>query len=92
MPVDAIAAMGVSGPEWNIGIPEAPAGVDGAEPGDTTSAQFWIDQERLLFVRLLGQSTENTGPYRWQIGLPARIVTDAATWNAFVESAAYVVT
>jgi 1-acyl-sn-glycerol-3-phosphate acyltransferase len=27
-----------------------------------------------LFARLLGQSTENTGPYRWQIGLPARAV------------------
>lgn len=32
---------------------ERPVWVVGAEPGDTTSAQFWIDQERLLFVRLL---------------------------------------
>jgi 1-acyl-sn-glycerol-3-phosphate acyltransferase len=27
-----------------------------------------------LFTRLLGQSTGNTGPYRWQISWPARIV------------------
>jgi hypothetical protein len=27
--------------------------VVGAEPGDTTSSQFWIEQERLLFVRLI---------------------------------------
>src|SRR5690606_41806255 len=27
-----------------------------------------------LFIRLLGQSTENTGPYRWQVSLPARTV------------------
>jgi hypothetical protein len=27
--------------------------VVGAERGDTTSTQFWIDQERLLFVRLI---------------------------------------
>ena len=26
----------------------------GASPGDTTSRQFWIDQERLVFVRNLG--------------------------------------
>jgi hypothetical protein len=32
---------------------ERPVWVVGSEPGDTTSAQFWIDQERLLFVRLL---------------------------------------
>jgi hypothetical protein len=32
---------------------ERPVWVVGAEAGDTTSAQFWIDQERLLFVRLL---------------------------------------
>ena len=30
-----------------------PAWVVGAAEGDTTSAQFWIDQERLLFVRLI---------------------------------------
>jgi hypothetical protein len=26
----------------------------GAEPGDTTSRQFWIDEERLVFVRMIG--------------------------------------
>jgi hypothetical protein len=30
-----------------------PTWVVGAEPGDTTSPQFWIDQERLYFVRSL---------------------------------------
>ena len=33
-PVDPITAMGVTGPEWNIAIPDAPAGVDGAAPVD----------------------------------------------------------
>ncbi len=33
MPVDAITAMGVTGPEWNISIPDAP-GVDGATAAD----------------------------------------------------------
>lgn len=27
-----------------------------------------------LFVRLLGRTTENTGPYKWQISLPARAI------------------
>jgi flagellar hook-basal body complex protein FliE len=40
MPVDAIAAMGVSGPEWNIAIPDAPAGLDGAAPVDGESSGF----------------------------------------------------
>jgi 1-acyl-sn-glycerol-3-phosphate acyltransferase len=31
-----------------------------------------IDLE--LFVRLMRQTTENTGPYRWQISWPARII------------------
>ncbi len=30
-----------------------------------------------LFVRLLGQTTETTGPHRWQIALPARLVRKA---------------
>ena len=38
MPVDAIAAMGVSGPEWNIAVPDAPMGVDGAAPADGDSS------------------------------------------------------
>ena|SRR5687767_6118350 len=40
MPVDAIATMGVSGPEWNIAIPDAPAGLDGAAPVDGESSGF----------------------------------------------------
>jgi flagellar hook-basal body complex protein FliE len=40
MPVDAITAMGVSGPEWNIAIPDAPAGADGAAPVDGESSGF----------------------------------------------------
>ena len=40
MPIDAIAAMGVSGPEWNIAIPDAPAGVDGTAPVDRESSGF----------------------------------------------------
>jgi len=36
MPIEAISAMGVTGPEWNISIPEAPAGVDGV--GDAAQA------------------------------------------------------
>ena len=31
MPIEALSAMGVTGPEWNIKIPEAPTGVDGMD-------------------------------------------------------------
>jgi 1-acyl-sn-glycerol-3-phosphate acyltransferase len=45
-----------------------------ADRGAETSARSMLPAIDLkLFVRLLGQSTENTGPYRWQIGLPARV-------------------
>ena len=41
MPVDAITAMNVSGPEWNSAIPDAPAGGgDGAAPVDGESSGF----------------------------------------------------
>ena len=40
MPIEAISAMGVSGPEWNIAIPDAPAGLDGAAPVDGESSGF----------------------------------------------------
>ena len=40
MPIEAISAMGVSGPEWNIAIPDAPAGIDGAAPADGESSGF----------------------------------------------------
>jgi 1-acyl-sn-glycerol-3-phosphate acyltransferase len=33
-----------------------------------------------LFVRLLGQTTETTGPYRWQIRFPAQVVRRALRW------------
>lgn len=39
-----------------------PAWVVGAENGDTTSAQFWIDQERLVFVRLLEPQRNPNAP------------------------------
>ena len=31
MPIEAVSAMGVTGPEWNISIPDAPTGVDGVD-------------------------------------------------------------
>lgn len=39
-----------------------PTWVVGAEDGDTTSAQFWIDQERLVFVRLIEMGESRSGP------------------------------
>jgi hypothetical protein len=36
---------------WN----GAPVWVVGAQPGDTASSQFWIERDRLLFVRLIEQ-------------------------------------
>ena len=41
-----------------------PVFVVGAASGDTTSKQFWIDAERLLFVRLLEMLTTPTGSRR----------------------------
>ena len=38
-----------------------PMWVVGALPGDTTSKQFWVDQERLVFVRLLENRRTPTG-------------------------------
>ena len=40
MPIEAVSAMGVTGPEWNIIIPEAPAGVDGAAPASGDPSGF----------------------------------------------------
>ena len=40
MPIEAVSAMGVTGPEWNIAIPDAPAGVDGATSADGESSKF----------------------------------------------------
>jgi hypothetical protein len=36
-----------------------PTYVVGAAPGDTTSSQFWIDKERLYFVRLVEPGKQN---------------------------------
>jgi hypothetical protein len=41
-----------------------PAFVVGAESGDSTSKQFWVDAERLLFLRLLETVTTANGPIR----------------------------
>lgn len=38
-----------------------PAFVVGALKGDTTSTQFWIDRERLVFVRMLQPAPNGTG-------------------------------
>jgi hypothetical protein len=39
-----------------------PVWVVGAAAGDTTSPQFWIEQERLLFVRLIEQQRDPRAP------------------------------
>lgn len=39
-----------------------PVWVVGAAAGDTTSAQFWVEQERLLFVRLLEPQRNPNAP------------------------------
>jgi hypothetical protein len=41
-----------------------PVFVVGASSGDSTSKQFWVDAERLLFVRLLETVTTSSGPRR----------------------------
>lgn len=41
-----------------------PTWVVGAAEGDTTSAQFWVDRERLLFVRLIETGDGPSGPAR----------------------------
>jgi hypothetical protein len=38
-----------------------PVYVVGAAPGDSTSRQFWVDQKRLLFVRLLEPARNGSG-------------------------------
>jgi hypothetical protein len=38
-----------------------PAWVVGAEAGDTTTSQFWVDAERLLLVRVIQRSTNAQG-------------------------------
>lgn len=41
-----------------------PVFIVGAAAGDTVSKQFWVDAERLLFVRLLETVTTQTGAHR----------------------------
>jgi 1-acyl-sn-glycerol-3-phosphate acyltransferase len=42
--------------------------------GEDTARSVLPAIDLSLFIRLLGQSTENTGPHRWQITPPARAV------------------
>jgi 1-acyl-sn-glycerol-3-phosphate acyltransferase/uncharacterized protein with GYD domain len=37
-----------------------------------------------LFARLMGRSTENTGPYKWQVSWPARLVRRAFEGHAYL--------
>jgi 1-acyl-sn-glycerol-3-phosphate acyltransferase/uncharacterized protein with GYD domain len=42
--------------------------------GETAKRDLLPAIDLNLFIRLLGQSTQNTGPYKWQISMPARAV------------------
>jgi 1-acyl-sn-glycerol-3-phosphate acyltransferase len=42
--------------------------------GETASRQLLPAIDLDLFIRLLGQTTENTGPHKWQISPPARVI------------------
>jgi len=42
--------------------------------GETASRQLLPAIDLDLFIRLVGQTTENTGPHRWQISPPARAI------------------
>lgn len=44
-----------------------PVWVVGAAAGDSTSNQFWVDRDRLLFVRLIEQRPSQQGPVRLDI-------------------------
>jgi len=55
-----------------------PVFIVGAERGDTTSKQFWVDRERLLTVRLL----ERTARGRTDIRFNKYIRTDKGAWVA----------
>ena len=45
---------------------ERPVYVVGAARGDTVSKQFWIDRERLVFVRLLERTPQGRGDVRFE--------------------------
>jgi hypothetical protein len=59
----------------------APVYVVGASAGDTTSKQFWIDADRLLFVRLLETAKTSAGPRRFDYRFE-RYVPHAGGWVA----------
>ena len=48
-----------------------PVYVVGAEVGDTESKQFWIDRDRLMFVRLLEHTRQGSADYRFDHFVPA---------------------
>jgi hypothetical protein len=49
---------------------ERPVYVVGAGRGDTTSKQFWVDRDRLLFVRLLEHTRQGRGEFRFEDYVP----------------------
>lgn len=55
--------------------------------GETATRTMLPAIQLPLFVRLLGQSTENTGPYRWQISWPARFVRRVLRSYAYTKTA-----
>jgi hypothetical protein len=58
-----------------------PVYVVGATVGDSTSKQFWVDAERLLFVRLLESVTTPAGPQRQEYRFE-RYMPHAGGWVA----------
>lgn len=56
--------------------------------GETSARELWPAIDLDLFVRLMSRSTENTGPYRWQISLPARCVRRVLRSYAYTGAAA----
>jgi len=48
-----------------------PVYIVGALAGDTTSKQFWVEKERLLFVRLIQRSTQGRSDIRFDDYIPA---------------------
>jgi len=57
-----------------------PVFIVGATSGDSTAKQFWVDAERLLFVRLLETANTNAGPRR----LDYRFLNYVARGDAWV--------
>ena len=55
--------------------------------GETASRQLLPAIDLNLFIRLLGQTTENTGPHKWQISMPARGVRRLFRGYAYLNEA-----